>query len=354
MSYQREHYQRSRYNYNNYSSAGTQRASRAPRSRVPRNRISKKVLVVVAILVVAAVIWLQAPWKNFGFPQPLEPFAGQAAGQTAGHTTGQPAEQAAGQAATSGQPTLQTQAPLDTSFFTAVINTADVTDTQFLALVNRDHAINTLADPDLVNAIDTVPILNSSVFLHPKTFAATESLLQAAQVANITNLCVSSGWRSYEAQERLYAEATDKSLVQKPNHSEHQTGLAADIVVAHLTQKEMARSHEAKWLAENSWKYGLVVRYAKDKKDITHIASEPWHFRYVGKLHAWYCWSNNLCLEEYLELLQETGGYHATFEGTSYTVVYEEPENGKLRVPPGTNYIVSSDNMGGYIVSSWE
>ena len=57
------------------------------------------------------------------------------------------------------------------------------------------------------------------------------------------------------------------------------------------------------WLTENAWRYGFILRYPPEKADVTGIGYESWHFRYVGIPHAWYMQENNLCLEEYLDLL---------------------------------------------------
>ncbi|MBQ1243239.1 MAG: D-alanyl-D-alanine carboxypeptidase family protein, partial [Clostridia bacterium] len=65
------------------------------------------------------------------------------------------------------------------------------------------------------------------------------------------------------------------------------------------TKEEMAY----KWLSDNAHKYGFILRYPSDKTDITGIAYEPWHFRYVGKSHAKEIYNQGLCLEEYVETL---------------------------------------------------
>jgi D-alanyl-D-alanine carboxypeptidase len=52
---------------------------------------------------------------------------------------------------------------------------------------------------------------------------------------------------------------------------------------------------------ENAHRYGFILRYPADKVDFTGISYEPWHYRYVGVGVATYCYSNNLCLEEYAE-----------------------------------------------------
>ena len=58
------------------------------------------------------------------------------------------------------------------------------------------------------------------------------------------------------------------------------------------------------WINKNCYKYGFVVRYTEEKQRLTKIQDEPWHFRYVGIPHAYYMTTNNLCLEEYIDLVR--------------------------------------------------
>ena len=63
-----------------------------------------------------------------------------------------------------------------------------------------------------------------------------------------------------------------------------------------------------KWLIENSYKYGFVLRYPTNKKDITMINYEPWHYRYVGVENATYMKENDMCLEEFIDYLKQFEG----------------------------------------------
>lgn len=105
-----------------------------------------------------------------------------------------------------------------------------------------------------------------------------------------------------------YNEAYEvaKTIVALPGTSEHNLGLAADIVALdyQMLDEGYAATPEAKWLKENSAKYGFVLRYPAEKEEITKIIYEPWHFRYVGTEHAQEINRLNLCLEEYLDYLK--------------------------------------------------
>jgi hypothetical protein len=95
-----------------------------------------------------------------------------------------------------------------------------------------------------------------------------------------------------------------------------------------------------------------MERYTEDKRDITGIAGEAWHFRYVGAPHAWYCYDNGLCYEEYVLFLKECGGYTAEYGGEKYSVLYQLPQEGNILIPDGLEYEVSGDNTGGYVLTA--
>ena len=239
--------------------------------------------------------------------------------------------------------------------FTIPIHIDDIVDMRYLELINRDHAIN--GEPEgrmLVSAWPAVPVSNTEVSLHEGALEALSDLFIAARSADAGGIFVSSGYRNYEKQRQVYEEAADKSYAQPPNHSEHQSGLAVDIMVADVPQSEIVESREGKWLAGNSWEYGFILRYAGDKREITGVPAEPWHFRYVGQPHASYCSQNNLCFEEYIEDLKENGGYSMDLGSTSYTVLYQVPQDGILYLPRHMEYWVSGDNTGGYVITAWE
>lgn len=96
--------------------------------------------------------------------------------------------------------------------------------------------------------------------------------------------------------------------VARPGTSEHQLGLAVDIVSTSyqaLTKKQ-EQTKEQKWLMEHCWEYGFILRYPNEKSEITGIGYEPWHYRYVGVDIAQDIRASGLCFEEYLLLREET------------------------------------------------
>lgn len=103
-----------------------------------------------------------------------------------------------------------------------------------------------------------------------------------------------------------------------PGSSDHQTGLGIDVInkagIGKKFTSAFADTKEGKWIAENCWNYGFIIRYQKDKEDITEIIYEPWHLRYVGVQIAQYMHENNLCLEEFTNEWKEAAAAYQAAE----------------------------------------
>ncbi len=159
--------------------------------------------------------------------------------------------------------------------------------------LNNGHSIDERAYPDLQDMMDAAraeglsPILCSSY-----RTSNQQRTLYERQVQKYLD----KGWSQEEAEEEA------GKWVAVPGTSEHQTGLAVDIVALsyQLLDRGQEDTAEQKWLMENSYKYGYILRYPTDKSDITGIHYEPWHYRYVGKDVAKEIYESGLCLEEYL------------------------------------------------------
>lgn len=117
-----------------------------------------------------------------------------------------------------------------------------------------------------------------------------------------------SGYRSFKRQKSIYNNFVSKSGKEKaetfsarPGTSEHQTGLAMDISVesqSFLLTEKFGETPEGIWVKNNAHRFGFILRYPKEKVDITGYIYEPWHIRYIGINHASYLFKNNLVLEE--------------------------------------------------------
>lgn len=167
------------------------------------------------------------------------------------------------------------------------------------------------------------------------------------------------GYRTKTEQEQKHS--AKPSNYSTAGASEHHTGKIVDLYVYTGTVRgnmdDPGFADVFKWVYDNAYKYGFVLRYPETKKDITGVSYEPYHFRQVGYAHAYYMAKNNLCLEEYLELLKEhavTSPLEFTGDdGNKYAVYYQAATEGttKLTVPAELSYTVSGDNMGGFIVT---
>jgi len=242
------------------------------------------------------------------------------------------------------------------SLMLAPTNINNIIYTGYLALINRNHGIS--AEPDghsLVMAWPTVPVsFVDGMYVHSTALQAVADMFDTFRRTDIGTLFISSGFRGLALQTELYNNGDNGGFAMPPGHSEHHTGLAVDILAIGISQAEMANSAEGRWLAANSYRYGLILRYPQDATHITGIEFEPWHFRYVGRPHAYYMKQHNLVLEEYIELLQATGGLTFEMGGRIYHVLHQTPQSGMIYLPQGVEFTVSSDNTGGFILTAWE
>jgi D-alanyl-D-alanine carboxypeptidase len=168
-------------------------------------------------------------------------------------------------------------------------------------LVNTEHPIPRGAEIKTMSPVGVVPVKDGSVTVGKTIIEPLRKLFGGASEAGFSDLYITSGLRTYEKQKSLYEKAEDQTYVQKPNCSEHQTGLAVDIASKDGGSLVQPQLKAGRWLAENAWRYGFILRYPEDKEEITGISYEPWHFRYVGKSAAKTCYEKNFCLEEYHE-----------------------------------------------------
>lgn len=120
---------------------------------------------------------------------------------------------------------------------------------------------------------------------------------------------VDSSYRTYEYQKRVFDDVVLKKgmeyaqkSVAKPGGSEHQTGLAFDVIFrrnGEMIEEQKEDDAEIKWLFSNAHKYGFILRFPKGKEAVTGYNFEPWHFRYVGKTLAQKLYAEGITLEEY-------------------------------------------------------
>ena len=222
-----------------------------------------------------------------------------------------------------------------------------------LLLINVDHGVPQGVSGELANVSDYVRTLNTSLLLNKSALVMLKEMLDAAAGVGYNEFRVTEGYRTQEYQQELYDTAEDKSFVALPGHSEHQTGLAADISYSGVN---IANSEQGKWLEANAYKYGFIQRYPKDKENITKTPYEPWHYRYVGQPHAYYCYDSGICFEEYIDYLKDYKEITITVDGVKYSVRYLSGAGESVEAPQNSMYSASLDNTGGVIVTGrgWE
>lgn len=177
-------------------------------------------------------------------------------------------------------------------------------DLEAAILVNKYYKL-----PDKYAPNDIVDIPTSYAFsgnkIKKEVLEAFTEMANAAKKDNIT-LIINSGYRTYEYQKSIYdsykktgGEEYADSYAARPDYSEHQTGLALDIVSYGMTMKNFADSDTYKWLIANCTDYGFILRYPKGKEKITGYEYESWHYRYVGKDLAKKIESSGITFDEY-------------------------------------------------------
>ena len=210
---------------------------------------------------------------------------------------------------------LTGQASLKTYAATAASQNAETLaseeDGWALVLINEAHPLDTAYVPELSS-------VNEEQSVDARIAGPLSEMLSDAAEAGM-DMYVLSSYRSYETQREVFNTTMQEWILQGyspldaydetrksvavPGTSEHASGLALDIVSSQYDglDDKQAETQEAKWLEENCWKYGFILRYPPEKSDITGIVYEPWHYRYVGKEAAEEIMKQDITLEEYIE-----------------------------------------------------
>ena len=194
--------------------------------------------------------------------------------------------------------------------------------------VPEDRSVLILVNPWNYSPEDYAPVLENvqgKYNLDEKAAESAKNLVAAAKEAGF-NMLLCSAYRTVQKSAELYQRKVNEFLsagyseadakteaakwVAPPGTSEHHTGLAMDLVSSDYWSYYSDLEHDYekfdsfKWMYEHCAEFGFILRYPKDKQEITGITYEPWHYRYVGVEAAEYIMENGLCLEEYLELIK--------------------------------------------------
>ncbi|NLI22675.1 MAG: M15 family metallopeptidase [Clostridiales bacterium] len=205
-------------------------------------------------------------------------------------------------------------------------------------LVNRDHMLKESDKPGDLVAVPVKRASSSKIEMREVASQALEKMFEDASLVTAytyrvqgsdgtwkekqfsseggLRLVLKSGYRSYGTQKTTYNNylarnnGVDDGISSPPGASEHQTGLACDVLSVDYNANNQYmndsfyQTPEAQWMEENCYAYGFIVRYPADKEEITRVPYEPWHLRYVGREIAGYIKNSGLSLEEFTETWQ--------------------------------------------------
>ena len=266
---------------------------------------------------------------------------------------------------------------LKKGFQYSAVSTADINSGD-LILVNADHKYIFSNTPTVVSPEELVSVYSHktasykvkdiNVQLNLSIIDSLNKMMDEFKKATgNTSVMIVSAFRGEEEQQTVleskisqYGEADGKQIASQPGCSEHHSGYAFDFTLLNDKGKtaEYDGTGDCKWIAENCYKYGFILRYPDGKTDITGIKYEPWHFRYVGNPHAKYIFDHQLTLEEYITLLKKY-----TYNGESLSAsdsdgqnyeIYSVPvdaKDPKIVVPKDAEYTLSGNNIDGIIVT---
>ncbi len=228
---------------------------------------------------------------------------------------------------------------------------SSILNSKYSILVNREHKVDSSFSPK-----NLITYKNTSCKLEATCANALETMIKDCKAAGGETLVLYSGYRTYQTQYNKYynkinyyiAQGKTKAEAQRltdayyapPGASEHHTGLAADICTPSTVNRygqlheSFGNTKEGKWLRDNSWKYGFILRYEKGKESITGYNYEPWHFRYVGKTLAKEIYNSKLTMEEYMSSLSTAGSKLSTPPTISVNhnkITFSSPKGTEIR-----------------------
>ncbi|MDE6673270.1 MAG: M15 family metallopeptidase [Acetatifactor sp.] len=236
-----------------------------------------------------------------------------------------------------------------------------------LILVNERHGVACDAPEELVTVGDEGSS-SGKVQLERQTAALLEELMHESGGWN--SIAPVSGWRSMAQQQAIWDSCLKENgpeytqtYVAVPGHSEHQTGLAIDLGLRQehidFICPEFPDTGICGQFKQRATDYGFILRYPAGKEPVTGIGCEPWHFRYVGIPHAQIMVENHQTLEEYTEYIKQFDSplhpYCVRIKGRPIYVSYipAGPEQTAIEVNETAPYMVSGNNVDGFVLTQW-
>ena len=192
------------------------------------------------------------------------------------------------------------------------------TDPAYRVLVNKTYTVDAGYAPMRLSTLDaSLTLSGKEVRLESTVALAAEALLRELWAYGWTDILVTSGYRTYSYQSSLfnqyianeraahpdwtYEQAVTQVLTYsaRPGTSEHQTGLALDVIAPGGTLNGFKDTQQFVWMRDNAHRFGFILRYGDGMEYITGYKFEPWHYRYVGVEAATFIYENDLTFEEY-------------------------------------------------------
>lgn len=175
-------------------------------------------------------------------------------------------------------------------------------DDDILMIANKYYTLNEYVPDDLVSIDEHYGIEG---YMRLEAYDAYVKMADEA-AENGLSLWITSPYRSYSSQNRIYNRYLENdpqyivdTYSSRPGYSDHQTGLTADIIAPGYDFGNFAYSDEFKWLCDNAYRYGFILRYPEGKENITGYTYESWHYRYVGEKVASYIHDTGITFDEY-------------------------------------------------------
>ena len=181
----------------------------------------------------------------------------------------------------------------DKDFYSLELKTD--TDLGNAMLVNKYYNLDEDYEPELVNIKNWYAYGEQKVI--EEVYDQFVLMFDAAKEEDLT-LIINDSYRSYETQKKTHKLYGD-SLAARAGASEHNTGLAIDIVTYGADGDDFDQTKEFEWLSKNAHKYGFILRYPKGKEYLTGYDYESWHYRYLGRDLATKVYESGLTYEEY-------------------------------------------------------
>jgi len=331
----------------NYSAA---RLAREKQRREYEQQKKEKLIfalfvVIILVMILFAILIFR---RILGGDQPVDPLTSETEGST-----------------------TETESETDGSVLSAYENKVFAKNdiyTGDLILIDSSHSYRNTNAPtlkDIYSSRNKFEKASSSTGYVYSYYPAGKTEMLASETIEALNLMADEFYR-LKGNNDLYIHAGEAYV--EGADDEHATGYAFDLSVftidyVHYELNDSRASADFKWVEENYYKYGFIRRYPEAKASVTGVSDDPYHFRYVGIAHAYYMFKNDLCLEEYLELLRtehsfknegESNLVFTADDGCRYEVYYVAAEGDMIQVPilsENASYEVSGDNVGGFVVT---